>query len=202
MLVTSPPASISSLPNSSIPHNRTVSFSTHNHLLTNTSILIILCFVTLQGIYPSERPTLAMAVPKKPSGTKTAITETLTSTVPSIRNNVQSAQVLEQPVEFLQSLELVQTLVCAVVSTVASLRGIFPEDCFKVHRFDVENLNYSYKDFIEASNEENVAVINPRDKKGHRYVPWEILSRGKNTSVNKLLDWLVGFSVEICSHPG
>jgi hypothetical protein len=143
-----------------------------------------------------------MAVPKKPSASKAAIIETLTSTVSSIRSNVQSAQVLEQPVEFFQSLELVQTLVCAVVSTVASLRGIFPEDCFKVHRFDVENLNYSYKDFIEAANEENVAVINTREKKGHRYVPWEILSRGKNNSVDKLLDWLVGLSVEMPSDPG
>ena len=143
-----------------------------------------------------------MAAPQKLSATKAVITGTLTSTVPSIWSHVQSTQVLEQPIEFLQSLELVQTLVCAVVSTVASLRGIFPEDCFKIHRFDVENLNYSYKDFMEAPNEEKTVATNTRDKKGHRHVPWEILSRGKNTSVNKLLDWLVGFSVEMCSRLG
>lgn len=143
-----------------------------------------------------------MAVHKKPSATKATITETFTSTVTSMRSNVQSSQVLEQSVELLQSLELVQTLVCAVVSTVASLRGIFPEDCFKVHRFDVENLSHSYKDFIRAVNEEDAAVINTREKKGHRYVPWDILSRGKNNSVDKLLDWLVGYSVGLCSHPG
>ena len=136
---------------------------------------------------------------KRPSATRTANSEAITSILTSTRSNVQSVQVLEKPVEFLQSLELVQTLVCAVVSTVASLRGIFPEDCFKVHRFDVEDPNYSYQAFIKVVNEEDIALSNKLDKKGHRYVPWEILSRGTNSSVDKILDWLVCFSVEISS---
>jgi hypothetical protein len=103
----------------------------------------------------------------------------------------RSAQVLEQPVEFFQSLELVQTTVCAVVSTVASLRCLFPEDCFRVHRYDIESPNYSYKDFMNVSSDDSHTSVNAHKKADHRHIPWDILVRGTSGGVNKLLDWLV-----------
>jgi hypothetical protein len=105
--------------------------------------------------------------------------------------HAQSVQQQEQPVQFVQSVELVQTLVCAVISTVSSLRCFFPEDCFRIHKFDIDNSYYSYKSFIEATNEDSTIVSNIRQKKDHRYVPWEILLRGTNAGVDKLLDWIV-----------
>jgi HORMA domain len=102
-----------------------------------------------------------------------------------------SGQVLEQPVNFVQSLELVRTTVCAVVSTVASLRCLFPEDCFRVHCYDLESPNYSYKDFMKATSGDSTTVVNARKKVDHRYVPWDILVRGTKSGVNKLLDWIV-----------
>ena len=103
-----------------------------------------------------------------------------------------SAQVLEQPVEQVQSLGLVQTTVCAVVSTVASLRSLFPDDCFRTHRYDIEDPNYSYKDFMDATDEDSTTTVSKRKKGDHRFVPWEILIRGKNVGADKLLDWIVG----------
>src|SRR5271167_2450175 len=75
---------------------------------------------------------------------------------------VQSAQLLEQPVEFVQSQELVQITVCAVVSTISSLRCLFPDDCFKVHYYDIENSSHSYREFKEAVSDTSVTAMNGR----------------------------------------
>lgn len=119
--------------------------------------------------------------------------------LPTKQTSALSTQVLEQPVEFVQSLELVQTTVCAVVSTVASLRCLFTEDCFRVHRYDIDSPNHSYKDFMSLKNEDQTTAESARKKVDHRYVPWDILVRGTNNGVNKLLDWIVSCSEEGCS---
>jgi HORMA domain len=105
----------------------------------------------------------------------------------------QPTQLLVQSVELVQSQELVQIMVCAVVSTVSSLRCLFHEDCFKVHHYDIENPNHSYKDFKEAVNHNSVSAGNGRRRSDHRYVPWDILVPGTDPRVDKLLDWLVKF---------
>ncbi len=108
-------------------------------------------------------------------------------------------QVLEQPVKFAQSLELVQTTVCAVVSTVASLRCLFPEDCFRIHRYDIDSPIQSYKYFMDLTRGDSTAAVSAREKVDHRYVPWDILVRGTNSGVNKLLDWMVSDTEEHCN---
>lgn len=118
---------------------------------------------------------------------------------PSVKDSFQkptattacSVQVLEQPIELVQSLDLVQTTVCAVVSTVASLRCLFPEDCFRTHRYDIEDPEYSYKDFMNATDEDSTPTMSKRKKVDHRFVPWDILVRGRNAGASKLLDWIV-----------
>jgi hypothetical protein len=107
-----------------------------------------------------------------------------------------SAQVLEQPIELVQSLDLVQTTVCAVVSTVAALRCLFPDDCFRTHRYDIEDPNYSYKDFINATDEDSTTTVSKRKKGDRRFVPWDILVRGRNAGASKLLDWVVCFTAQ------
>jgi hypothetical protein len=111
----------------------------------------------------------------------------------------RSGQVLEQPIELAQSLDLVQTTVCAVVSTVASLRCLFPDDCFRTHRYDLENPKYSYKDFMDTTDEDSATVVSKRKKLDHRFVPWDILVRGRNAGASKLLDWIVSSIAEPCS---
>ncbi len=110
-----------------------------------------------------------------------------------------SEQALEQPIELAQSLNLVQTTVCAVVSTVAYLRCLFPDDCFRTHQYDIEDPNYSYKDFMDAANEEFTTTASKRKKADHRFVPWEILVRGRNQGADKLLNWIVSDIAEQCS---
>lgn len=111
----------------------------------------------------------------------------------------RSAQVLEQPIELVQSLGLVQTTACAIVSTVASLRCLFPDDCFRTHRYDIEDPSYSYKDFMNATDEDSTTTISKRKKGDHRFVPWDILVRGRNAGASKLLDWIVSPIAEPCS---
>lgn len=103
----------------------------------------------------------------------------------------RSAQVLEQPIELVQSLNLVQTTVCATMSTVAFLRGLFPDDCFRRHEYDIEDPNYSYKDFMNATDEDSPMAVSKRKKMNYRIIPWQILVRGRNKGANKLLDWIV-----------
>jgi len=111
----------------------------------------------------------------------------------------RSAQVLEQPIELVQSLDLVQTTVCAIVSTVASLRCLFPDDCFRTHQYDTEDPNYSYKDFMDATDDDLTTMVRKRKKGDHRFVPWDILVRGRNAGASKLLDWIVSSITESCS---
>jgi hypothetical protein len=101
------------------------------------------------------------------------------------------AQVLEQPIEFVQSLDLVQTTVCATMSTVAFLRGLFPDDCYRTHEYDIEDPNYSYMGFMNATDLDSPMIVNKRKKLGHMFTPWRILVRGKNKGADKLLDWIV-----------
>jgi meiosis-specific protein len=108
----------------------------------------------------------------------------------------RSAQVLEQPIELIQSLDLVQTTVCATISTVAFLRGLFPDDCFRTHQYDIEDSNYSYKAFMDATGDDSPMAVSKPKKVDHRFIPWQILVRGRNKGASKLLDWIVSAITE------
>jgi hypothetical protein len=52
---------------------------------------------------------------------------------------------------------------------------------------------------MDAADEDSTTTISNRKKVDHRYVPWDILVRGRNTGASKLLDWLVSSIAEFCS---
>jgi hypothetical protein len=110
-----------------------------------------------------------------------------------------SAQVLEQAVEVVQSQHLIQTTVCAIISTVAYLRDLFPRDCFRTHYYDVEDPSYSYKDFISPTNKDLTMAVRERKLLSHKCIPLDTLVRGKDKGADKLLDWIVGLVTESCS---
>jgi meiosis-specific protein HOP1 len=108
----------------------------------------------------------------------------------------RSTQVLEQPIELIQSLDLVQTTVCATISTVAFLRGLFPDDCFRTHQYDIEDSKYSYKDFMDTTGDDSPMAVSKCKNADHRFIPWQILVRGRNKGASKLLDWVVSAITE------
>jgi hypothetical protein len=135
-----------------------------------------------------------MAKPKKkPSVPKPAVGGPPAARPQTVAGGAQTAQLMEQAVDVVQSIELCQILACAVVSTVTSLRRILPSRCFKLVQFDTESTQYSYKDFLEAKDGNPRSVARLRSRHGPRFVPWDVLNRGTDARVNKLLDWIVGY---------
>lgn len=132
-----------------------------------------------------------MAKKTKPSLSRHLKTRNLSAALMPVQTSANSGQIIDHRVDFAQSVELVQTLICAIISTVANLRSLFPDDCFKVHHYDLDSSHCSYKDFIDSADDDSVAVKPARRKRDHQHVPWDILVRGKNRCVDKLLDWLV-----------
>ena len=92
-----------------------------------------------------------------------------------------------------QSFELVQTLVCATMSTIAWRRRLFPPNCFKTLYYDPGNPKCLYKDFM-AATDLGVSVT----EKVSYHIPWSILCRGRSTGSDKLLDWIVSLNYRLC----
>jgi hypothetical protein len=52
---------------------------------------------------------------------------------------------------------------------------------------------------MDATDDGLTTMVSKRKKGDHRFVPWDILVRGRNAGASKLLDWIVSFITESCS---
>ncbi|KAF2020534.1 hypothetical protein BU24DRAFT_2563 [Aaosphaeria arxii CBS 175.79] len=90
----------------------------------------------------------------------------------------------EQATSVKQSLELVQTVVHASISTLLYLRQLFDEKCFDKQRYIISNNHTSYRDYAEGKN---AIPLQPGDVPG-KYL--QIMRRNRSSRLNHLIDWL------------
>jgi hypothetical protein len=65
-------------------------------------------------------------------------------------------------------------------------RGFFEEDCFDLRDFHVDDVQQSYKDFMDKSSRPSHGGRVPRN-----YVRVRVLQKNVDARVDKLLSWLV-----------
>ncbi|KAF2136996.1 uncharacterized protein K452DRAFT_312695 [Aplosporella prunicola CBS 121167] len=116
----------------------------------------------------------------------TATRATRTASVAAKNKTAEKASAAKelQPIELDQSTDIAQTLIHSSISNVLFCREIFAESCYEHQQYNRDDPQWTYDDYIAGHDPTNSSGL-------QRGAVMCILKRGRNKTVNKLMDWLV-----------